>query len=255
MRQIQQHSNSLLFKEIVGQKINHHLIGLDKAKKDDSQNILELCHVGKMLATYFNDYEISEVMEKPDFIISNGHHKIGLEHEQILCGELKSSEGYYENICKKVQQLLEQDENLPNFLVNVYIKKNVTTRIKDKGRIIETIHSIIKDFVNTNVLKENEFIDKILIMKHSKKSVCPNFGAYCQNWITEELICEYVAKKEVKLNSYISNSVETQWLVLVIGSLGKSSYEVNKNMNIKLNTKFDKVYLYENFSNNLYEIK
>ena len=45
-------------KDKIGQKITHHLVDLDRTKKDDKQKILELCHIGELLATYYSDIDI-----------------------------------------------------------------------------------------------------------------------------------------------------------------------------------------------------
>lgn len=112
--------------ERIGEKINSHLKGLDRYKKDDKQKILELCQIGKLLGTFFNEYEIINVTEKPDFIISNKKQNIGVEHELILDAKYKAEEGFYENICEKVETNLKNDSTLPNFLVNLYLKDNLS---------------------------------------------------------------------------------------------------------------------------------
>jgi hypothetical protein len=242
-------------KEKLGQKITHHLVGLDSSKKDDKQKILELCHIGKLLATYYTDFNIIEVREKPDFLISNGQITIGLEHEVILDAKSKEKEGFYENICEKVEKRLKEDSDLPNFLVNLYLKENISLKLQDKNSIIEKFTEIVKQIVLTGELQENDFIERAIKMKHSGKSVNPNFGAYWQKSITENLILEFIEKKESKIDIYRQTSVLTQWLVLIIGSNGQSSYEVNALLEVDIKTKFDKVFLYEDFDNKLYELK
>jgi hypothetical protein len=69
--------------DLIGQKIYHHLNGLDSYKNADKQKQLELCQIGKFLATFFPNYEIKHVREEPDFIITNGESDFGLEHEII----------------------------------------------------------------------------------------------------------------------------------------------------------------------------
>ena len=92
-------------------------------------------------------------------------------------------------------------------------------------------------------------------MKHSQKNVNVNFGAYMQQHITKDLILEYIAKKEKKCSSYRQNTELPQWLVLVIGGTGQSSFEVNDLFSIEIISDFDKIFLYEDFDNNLYELK
>lgn len=253
----QLHSN-ITFNEThqrIGEKINFHLKGLDRFKKDDKQKILELCQIGKLLGTFFNEFEIINVTEKPDFIISNGNKSIGVEHELILDTRYKAEEGFYENICEKVEINLKNDSSIPNFLVNLYLKDNLTFKIKDKNNLIEKITKLVKEYVLTGKLRPNEFVKDAYKMKHSQKNVNVNFGAYMQQHITKDLILEYIAKKEKKCSSYRLNTKLPQWLVLVIGGTGKSSLEVKDSFSIKVSSDFDKIFLYEDFDNNLYELK
>lgn len=242
-------------KEKLGQKITHHLVGLDRSTKEVKQKILELCHIGKLLASYYADFDIIEVREKPDFLISNGETTIGLEHEVILDSKSKEKEGFYENICEKVEAKLKEESDLPNFLVNLYLKENISLKIQDKNFIIEKFSEIVKHIVLTGEIPENDFVERAIKMNHSRKSVNANFGAYLQKPITENLILEFIEKKESKIDIYRQSSVSTQWLVLVIGSNGQSSFEVNTLFKVDIKTKFDKVLLYEDGDNKLYELK
>ena len=92
-------------------------------------------------------------------------------------------------------------------------------------------------------------------MPHSKKCINANFGAYIQKTINEELIIEHIAKKEKKLSKYIENTNLPQWLILIIGGVGESCFEVDNHFNVDIKTHFDKIYLYEDADNKLYEIK
>jgi len=53
-------------------KIGKHL---DQIDENDRKKSTELCQMGKLLATYYDGYEIEELSESPDFIISNSHGK------------------------------------------------------------------------------------------------------------------------------------------------------------------------------------
>ncbi|WKZ60449.1 MAG: hypothetical protein QY309_03020 [Cyclobacteriaceae bacterium] len=255
MRQL---STSKTFEDIwhsLGQKINSHLIGLDDAKNEDKQKILELCQVGKLISSYFDDFEIMKVSEKPDFVISNGQLTVGLEHQLILDPETKSKEGFYSNIFDKVERKLIQDDAIPNFLLNVIIKGDADLTVNNKDLIINQLVDILRDFLFTGELKENDYIVSARSMKHSRKSISANYGAYIQRFIDKNIILEFLKKKDDKIDTYISNSCPIQWLVLVIGGLGESSYEIDSNSDLEIDTKFDKVFLYEDFRNRLYELK
>ena len=62
-------------------------------------------------------------------------------------------------------------------------------------------------------------------------------------------------KKERKIAAYKASGIEKQWLLIVIGSAGESSYEVEGKIEIELKTDFDKVFILEDFKSKLYELK
>lgn len=92
-------------------------------------------------------------------------------------------------------------------------------------------------------------------MPHSQKNISPNFGAWWQKQVTIEVILSAIAKKEAKIQKYIQNSVATQWLLLVIGGLNDSSFELRAGFDIELNTSFNRVYLLEDFRARLVQLK
>jgi len=242
-------------REGIGRKINKHLISLDRTKKRDKQKILELCHVGKFMCSYFDDFEIVRVSERPDFLISNAHLTIGLEHQLILDQKTKEREGFYDDVFEKVEQKLIQDDTLPNFLINIILKQDVDRTSRNKSFIVETIAEIIRRFIRTGQLVDNDFIEDASKMNHSRKTLNANFGGYLQQAINKNLILEAIQKKEENVGSYVKNSVLSQWLLLVIGSISESSYEVDNEFDIKIDSKFEKIFLYEDFQNRLFELK
>jgi hypothetical protein len=230
-------------------------MGFDRHSKDGKQKILELCQIGKLLGTYFNDFDIVTVREKPDFIISNGTINVGLEHELLLDSTSKEKEGFYQNISEKVEAALVKDPSIPNFLVNLYFKQNLSYGISDKSDLIAQLTDLVRHFILTGQLLENNLVIRANKMKHSQKSVNANFGAYIQKSVSKDLIIEHIAKKERKISNYRQNTNLPQWLVLVIGGIGESSFEVCELFHVDLQSDFDKVFLYEDFNNNLFELK
>ena len=248
-------SDNIRPKEIIGNKISKHIQGLDRYKKDDKQKILELCQIGKFLGYYFPQYEIIEVREKPDFIISNGSGLTGVEHGMILESKSKSREGFYETISDRIEQNLLEDKSLPNFLVNCFLKKEISYKNRDKNYIIKSLTGLIRDFVLDGNLHENEFVDRIRSMPHTQKNVRFNFGGYVERTITDQLIIDFVNFKEAKAAAYRQSGVDKLWLIILIGGASESSYNVDKPFPVKLNTQFDKVFLFEDFNNIGYELK
>jgi len=52
-----------------------------------------------------------------------------------------------------------------------------------------------------------------------------------------------------------SNSINEFWLVLVVGSLNSASFELNKSIEYRMESKFDRVYLMSDFSEEIIEVK
>lgn len=231
-----------------------HLKNLLGDRKTNKQKILEVCHVGKFLTFFNNELAINNLSEKPDFIISKGDLKIGLEH-QIIVNELKEKEGFIENVFSIAEREIQDENNLPNFLANCYVKSNFNFKLKEKTNIVSEIKIIITEFITNNVLIENSIIEEIFAMPHSKKNLCPNLGAWIQKEITAEIILEAIKKKENLLSNYNNLECSSQWLLIVIGSGGGSSYNMDENIKIEIKSSFDKIYLLEDFYNTLYELK
>lgn len=256
MRRILTNTDFYNMRDCIGRKINRHLNGLDERRKHDKQKILELCQVGKLLCSYFDEFDIVKVSERPDFLISDGQVNIGLEHQLILDPKAKSKEGFYSNIFDKVENNLKLDDTLPNILLNLTIKEEADLTINNKLQITNQLTHILKTFVRTGQLIENSYIESARSMRHSRKSVNANYGAYWQKKIDKDLILKYIRKKDAKIESYAKNTGPIQWLVLVIGGLGESSYEaVDGELEFEIETRFEKVFLYEDFRNRLYELK
>ncbi|WP_026753034.1 hypothetical protein [Sediminibacter sp. Hel_I_10] len=235
--------------------IDSHISELLKDRIKNQQKILEICHLGKFLIFFNGDLNISQISEKPDFILNDGKIKIGLEHQIIVDFKPKEREGFFKNIFDRAEELLKADNTLPNFLANCYIKPYVNFKINQKEELIETVRVIIKEYVLNNNLPDNPIIDRITHTPHSQKSVSSNLGAWWRKDISAKIVEKAVGKKEKKLVNYRKTGILEQWLLLVIGSTGESSYDMNKDFEMELKTNFNRVYILEDFYNNLYQLK
>lgn len=228
---------------------------LSKDKIKNQQKISETCHLGKFLIFFNGELEISKLSEKPDFILTNGQNMIGLEHQIIVDFGPKEREGFYKNIFDKAELDLKADETIPNFLANCYIKPYAKFKINQKEELIEIVKIVIKEYVLTDELMDNPIIDRIFKSPHSQKSINANLGGWWRKDITTEIIEKAIKKKEDKLAHYQKNEIIEQWLLLVIGSNGESSYDMDEKLKFNSETDFDKVYVLEDFNNNLFELK
>jgi hypothetical protein len=228
---------------------------LDEDSNKNKQKILEVCHVGKFLMFFENKYQIERLFEEPDFIIANGDIRIGLEHQILIDKKSKETEGFFTNLCEHAERELRKDKNLPNFLANIYINPYFIGKIAEKKKLIDEICYLVKLHIQTGEIPENEIIERIFSMKHSRISLSSNMGAWWQKEVKEELIINAVKKKEKKIENYLNNIKGPQWLLIVIGGVGESSYRLASDFDLAFETKFDKVYVLEDFSTKLFEIK
>lgn len=235
--------------ELLGKLINKYLDLFP-----DKQKTLEICHTGKFLL-FFDSLKIEQVTEKPDFILFDGKNKIGLEHQIVVETKSKEREGFFENIFELAEIGLKQDKELPNFLASCYIQPYANFKLSEKDYLVETVKKVVKEYVINNNFIENSIIERIFIQPHSQKSIHANMGAWWQKNITLETIENSIKKKESKIKSYKEKGINSQWLLLVIGGSGDSSFEMDEKLNLEMTTEFDKVFVLEDFRNVLYVLK
>ena len=235
--------------------IDYHLDPLKKDQRKNRKKILEICHAGKFLMLVDQGLKISEVSEKPDFIITDGQNLIGLEHQIIVDPKEKEKEGFYRNIFDQAELELKREKDLPNFLANCYLKPHLEFKISKKQEFIETVAKTIKKFVQTEILDENPIIESIFLMSHTGISISENFGAWWQKNLSLEALSNAIEKKEKLLATYKASCGNEQWLLLVIGSTGGSSFVIDNQTKYVIDSEFDRVYILEDFYNNLYRIK
>ena len=222
---------------------------------ESKQKRLEICHVGKFLMLLGSHSCIEKLSEKPDFILNVDQTHIGLEHQIIINPSDKQQEGFFENIFSIAEERIQGINQLPNFHANCYLHDNIKYSVAKRDEYIAEILDVIITYVSSNQLKCSYLIQDMHTMPHDRKSISPNFGAWWQKRITERIILEAIARKESKIESYMSNCGEIQWLLLVIGGVNDSSYEMDQSLDIKLESRFSKIYIMEDFNNRLFEIK
>jgi len=109
----------------------------------------EIFQTAKFLMLYNQELRISEVREGPDFIIEAGKGYIGLEHQQILHEESKEIEGFFDNICSKVEEKFSQESSIPPFLANVYFHPNQKPKINQKSELVDFLYQYISKYMIT----------------------------------------------------------------------------------------------------------
>ncbi|MBK6263531.1 hypothetical protein JKA74_00675 [Marivirga sp. S37H4] len=248
--------NLEIIRQEMERTIRKHMKNLDSYNQSDHQKQLEICQLGKILVTYFPKYSIEEVRERPDFIISDGIKRIGIEHQTVLDVKTKKKQGFYENIFNIAERDLQGDSLLPNFLANCYLKNNLSFKSSDKTALIQLVKEIVTEFILSDNFLENPLIRRIRKMPHSQKSLSVNFGGYWVKSLDSETLRDFIVKKEGKVESYRKNTGLEQWLLLVTGGTAEYSFDIKKPVgNLDFKSSFDKIFLMADFDNELYELK
>lgn len=237
--------------------INPFIHTLNRDSHDYHKKSLELCHIGKFLFLIDEDYFIKTLMEAPDCIISNNYNDIGLEHETLTENQSKAIEGSIQEVFR----LAEKEYLLKNpnskFLMNIWLKESCLSFKKNgKRQIIDKILDIVSLYIQKGYVIENDIIESILMLRHSRLSLNPNLGAWYQRELDYDLLRAAILKKEKLLNSYKKNTgLSNQWLLIVIGSLDNSSFEIMDKFEFEIDSFFSRVYLMEDFNSKIFRIK
>ncbi|MCK5277828.1 MAG: hypothetical protein KAK04_04805 [Cyclobacteriaceae bacterium] len=242
------------YSDLIHQIIN----GKDENDPDYDQLALETCHVAKFICQLDDSIVIVRKSEQPDFIIKYHNRIIGLEHEILVKEESKQKEGSFKDLVKSLQSEYREVHPDKKLLLTIYPSPNLKFRKVDKPRISKEIMILIENFITHDILPENDYIDKLTTQSHSRLDFSCNLGAWWQRNLVSETLDDAIQKKEKKVSTYRENSrTSEQWLLIVIGNVGDSSYEIESIESIRNieGTNFDKVYLLEDFQANLYEVK
>lgn len=236
----------------------------NKAREDKYD---EAYDIGKFLISINGEYNLeipTGISSIPDFIMTDGTKRIGIEHTRLINNESKMLIKETLNILKKAeQQLLQQNSGL-NRIVNVSINysklnlsgKNITTgrfSIEEKKRIAENIAGYIIGLIsNETMLTKPEFIENISISERSEHTLNVILNEnYLAKSDFENLFIKTIEAKEKKYQSYTEDkSLDELWLLIVVSAVSSaSSYNVeNETLSDKLNSKFDRIILFDNFS-------
>jgi len=222
----------------------------------------ELYDVGKFLFS-LNIQSKLEIPNKtsaiPDFIISSDNKRIGIEHTRLINTISQIWIKTVSQILKKAETLLLKRNPELKQIVNISINywklsingKNLSVKlsIQEKEKIANEIADYIESLLSNGGMTQPSFIDKISISERSEHPLNLIFNEnYLAKTESTHLFVERIRDKETKLGSYLANnSLDELWLLVVIsGVTGSSSFILQEQNHFE--TKFDKVFLFDNFS-------
>jgi len=241
-------------KNIKGEKdqiisiIGKHLEEIDNSKLSEIEkydNKKEINDVGNFIKLFDDAIVIEEVLRKePNFLVRKNKKLIGVDLNHIQ-NDSTISETRIDKIFKKVEEELK---DILSDIKGVYkIKFNEKTFFNAEDNVLKK--AIINGIKNPEASSEYiEHIEKnsgdtFYLLMHEVASI---------NGLSNEMIKDYILKKEEKLNEYRASTKATEfWLLLVLND--ENDYAaIIKN---KYTTDYEKVFICDFTNGKIIELK
>jgi hypothetical protein len=221
---------------------------------------LEVCQIGKFLYRINPELRIADKPQppNPDFIIKVENKIIGLEHSRIIDSEKSQSVYSISNLFDTAAKKF-QIENPESKICATFRLKNDILNFpqRDKEKLVKIINQFVCEAINRNYQNQPDFIEEIVIMPNEVVSFSYLGNNFSGKTLTTLELQNAISNKEKKLEKYYSqsNSINEFWLVLMVGSLNSASFELEENTDYRTESKFDRVYLMSDFSEEIIEVK
>lgn len=224
--------------------------------KGNNKKTTEICHIGKFIKLLNESVSIFRLSESPDCLLNTNQGIIGLEHQIIVNKSLREQEGCFETIIRSVEQNLLADSSIPNFFANCDILPTANYSLSEKSEVIKTVTNVFKEYIIYDRNIPNPYVENIRLQKYSSKGISIRSNSFGPP-LSPSIIKQAILKKEEKLEQYIRNCNSPIWLLLVTGNLKNSSYYIEDTqlLSFFIHSKFDKIYLLEDFKGKLYRLK
>ena len=221
--------------------------------KGNNKKTTEICHIGKFIMLLNESVSIFRLSES---LLNTNQGIIGLEHQIIVNKSLREQEGCFETIIRSVEQNLLADSSIPNFFANCDILPTANYSLSEKSEVIKTVTNVFKEYIIYDRNIPNPYVENIRLQKYSSKGISIRSNSFGPP-LSPSIIKQAILKKEEKLEQYIRNCNSPIWLLLVTGNLKNSSYYIEDTqlLSFFIHSKFDKIYLLEDFKGKLYRLK
>lgn len=194
--------------------------------------------------------------ETPDFILDINNRKVSLEHTRLINPYLKQVEAYREKIINNAYKLFKEKYGDELYVLmtfnNIKLRSGSDAEKKYSNevfKLVETIYNNNKNYefeVSSKFMtsKVSELIESFSISNNRKLENWQHFGAYLVEKIDIDWLQSVIAKKERNIKKY-SEKYDENWLLLVSDFGTKASTHDFSNSDFqKLESNFDRVYLY-----------
>ena len=224
------------------------------------QNSLEACQIAKFLCQLGDDNPKLQKNESPDFIVtfSNGL-KIGLEHMRILT-EFGKSINSLKSLIQKAENEFREKYTQENKVFagiafhNDYFAFTKTEQPKYAGEIADYVYYVLNNIES----QRPNYLKKVRVDRfHDRIGFVYDYDEWKHIALTRKILQKSILSKESKLSKYngCDQDIDEYWLVVVIGALSSASYELDSQVDYRMDSSFDRVFLFCDFDANIISIK
>ncbi len=243
--------------ESIGTIVREKIENVEAENYTSSKNI-ELWHVGKFLY-HEKDYSIKAVYESPDFILEGNGKTVGLEVSVMVEKAKKQMESFKQSLVKAAVEIFNKRYNTEAFYANVYLKEENYRFTKLQvpqvaSKIADDIYSFYCD--ETTDPETTAFVEDVTRCPAQFLDFDYNPGAYMVQVLTMEHLYEIISKKEKLIDSYRKSECDEYWLLIVTDNGSCESFFVEEELlnTLNINCDFQRIYVMEDFKNNLYRL-
>lgn len=224
------------------------------------KHALELCQAGKFMLNIDRSIRIVDMPEppNPDFLFTLNSNLIGLEHTRLV-NPIHSPRVY------SIQYLLDKaaerfQERFPEHKISASFRfpnDEFDFSRNDQQTIIEIICEYIDKCCRHIYDNKPAFIESVCIMQNRIVSFSFHEHHFYGDKLPPNVVAKTIDVKEEKLHKYYSRNTDISefWLVMLVGSLSKASYELDEYTNYQMPSKFDRVYLMADFEETIMRVK
>ncbi len=220
--------------------------------EDNTQKKSELYFLGKFINRMKEKHIeiVNTIHESPDFLIKHDNELVGVE---IIEAKDSSNTGSKTTNDLLAKAAIRFQDKYPGIIVFVeFTFKNSELKINRNNRT-NLIEELCDAVYNTYLGRYDfpSFIDGITIVISKVVSFYQLEIGYI-NEIDSHQIIKLIMKKECLLEKYKTNScTEKQWLLIVTSKVAQNSFDIENVKEMSFRSKFNRVYLLEEFTSEL----
>lgn len=225
----------------------------------------ELIDLGKFLISFDNAIEIKipeKILRYPDFMVSKENRTIGIEHTRLMDNKSKQFVSAVKNILKRAEkqlllidasltQIINISFNYSKLIWNGKLLLSEKFRANEKEEVAMVISNYLNSVLEKNDIDKPEFIEKVSISGPTNFSLSIEHNEkYLGKSDFIEQLLKTIDSKESKFSRYLqAGSFDEIWLLIVAGGASTaSSYDFADIVFEKINSQFDQIFLFDNFS-------